>query len=205
MDRVSHSVRRHYDLLAEEGNDPVTDPPCLRDYMDKWDGQTFFDALALTGKEDVLEIGVGTGRLAVRILPLCHSFCGMDLSEKSLDRARVHLSAVGTAFSLICADFCSWETEKTFDVICSSLTFMHIQDKERALRKTAYLLRPGGRLVLSTDKNPAEELDYGSRKLQLYPDTPERIRAGIREAGLLLTAEQETEFAVIYTAVKQNG
>lgn len=33
--------REHYDLLMQEGNDPVNDPPILQDYMDKWDGQPF--------------------------------------------------------------------------------------------------------------------------------------------------------------------
>ena len=59
----------HYDRLIEEGNDPVGDPEPLRAYMDKWDGQPFIDALELSKDKTILEIGVGTGRLAVRTVP----------------------------------------------------------------------------------------------------------------------------------------
>jgi ubiquinone/menaquinone biosynthesis C-methylase UbiE len=33
--------------------------------MDKWDGQVFIDELRLSSVKTVLEIGVGTGRLAL--------------------------------------------------------------------------------------------------------------------------------------------
>lgn len=66
---VCESVSHHYDLLIDEGNDPVHDPKSLRDYMDKWDGQGFIDNMELDKNKSVLEIGVGTGRLAVRIAP----------------------------------------------------------------------------------------------------------------------------------------
>ena len=62
-------VIEHYDKLIDEGNDPFLDPKPLRDYMDKWDGQRFIDALSLDKTKSVLEIGVGTGRLAVRVIP----------------------------------------------------------------------------------------------------------------------------------------
>ena len=62
-------VSIHYDLLLAEGQDPVRDPAPLRAYMDKWDGKPFLDALQLSPEKTVLEIGVGTGRLAVRTAP----------------------------------------------------------------------------------------------------------------------------------------
>ena len=58
-------VITHYDLLIAEGNDPVHDPPALKEYMDRWDGSAFLEALQLSTEKTVLEIGVGTGRLAV--------------------------------------------------------------------------------------------------------------------------------------------
>ena len=42
---------------------------------------------------DVLEIGVGTGRLARRVLDMgCRTFTGLDISAKTLERARVNLA-----------------------------------------------------------------------------------------------------------------
>ena len=61
----------HYDLLIEENNDPVNDPKPLQEYMDKWDGPSFIDALRLDKSKSVLEIGLGTGRIAIKVIPLC--------------------------------------------------------------------------------------------------------------------------------------
>lgn len=47
--------------------------------MDKWDGQQFIDDLQLSGNEAVLEIGVGTGRLAIKVCAICREFYGIDL------------------------------------------------------------------------------------------------------------------------------
>ena len=45
---MNQAVIEHYDLLIEEGNDPVLDPPILREYMDRWDGQLLIDLTKLT-------------------------------------------------------------------------------------------------------------------------------------------------------------
>jgi SAM-dependent methyltransferase len=76
---------------------------------------------------------------------------------------------------LICGDFLVHAFDRRFDVIYSSLTLMHFEDKGQFLRKAASLLRPGGTLVLSLDKNQSEILDMGTRQLRIYPDTPERL------------------------------
>lgn len=84
---------KHYDLLIEENNDPVLDPKPLRDYMDLWDGTLFLQRMELSAAKRVLEIGVGTGRIALRVVPHCGDFCGIDLSPKTVLRAREHLLA----------------------------------------------------------------------------------------------------------------
>lgn len=199
---MNSEIVRHYDLLVEEGNDPVHDPQILREYMDLWDGQGFLDRLKLDGSESVLEIGVGTGRLAVRVAPLCSLFRGIDLSPKTIRRARENLSELPNV-KLILGDFLAREFEETFDVIYSSLTFMHIRDKQGALDKAGQLLRPGGRLVLSIDRNQSDVIDTGTRKVRIHPDDPEDIAAFIGHAGLELTERYETEFAHIFVAVKR--
>lgn len=65
---------------------------------------------------------------------------------------------------LICADFLSYEFDRYFDVVYSTLTFMHIEDKQRAINMIAGLLNGAGRFVLSIDKNTSEFIDTGARK-----------------------------------------
>lgn len=194
-------VIRHYDLLIDEGTDFVHDPKPLQEYMELWDGTAFFQALALDGTQSVLEIGVGTGRLAMRTVPKCRSFTGVDVSPKTIARAAVNLSGF-TNIRLICSDFLSAEFAMCFDVIYSSLTFMHIASKAEAVAKIAALLAPGGRVVLSLDKNRETVLDYGARKLTIYPDDPQCIAAYMRDTGLQVQPGFETEFAHVVIAEK---
>ena len=94
----------------------------------------------------------------------------------------------------------SCDFSEKFDVIYSSLTFMHIADKQKALCKIAALLNTGGRLVLSIDKNPSDYIDIGINRIAIYPDTPDAMAEYINFAGLDLVEQYETEFAVIFVA-----
>lgn len=196
------SAAAHYDALVIEGNDPVYDPEPLRAYMQKWDGSVFMERLALNGTQRVLEVGVGTGRLAVRVAPHCRSFVGVDLSSRTIARARENLAAFSNV-RLIEADFLSQAFEGTFDVIFSSLTFMHICEKEAAFRKVYALLAPGGRFVLSIDKNQSEWLECGQRRVRLFPDAPKETENRLKRAGFHVESRDETEFAYIFTGYKE--
>ena len=164
----------HYNKLIDENNDPARDPKPLRDYMDKWDGEKFIESMELDKSKSVLEIGIGTGRLAIKVAPNCKSLCGIDISEKTIQRATENLLLYQN-IKLICDDFMSFKFETQFDVIYSSLTFMHMQDKLSAIQKIASLMTNNGLFVLSIDKNQNEYIDMGDRKIKIYPDNPNDI------------------------------
>ncbi len=197
VNSITEEVIRHYDWLVDENNDPVHDPEPLRNYMDQWDGQPFMDALHLDKEKSVLEIGVGTGRLAVRAAPNCREFCGIDLSPKTIARAKENLKGYGNV-TLICGDFMGYAFEQKFDVIYSSLTFMHIKDKQAAIRKAKTLLHDGGRFVLSIDKSQRDTIDYGTRKIRIYPDNQEDTLRYIRDSGMDLATLLKTASATVF-------
>lgn len=190
----------YYDYLIDEGNDPVYDSAPLREYMDKWDGQSFIDKMQLDNTKSVFEIGVGTGRLAVRIAHLCRSFTGIDFSQKTIKKARINIPLSNV--NLICDDFLSYKFESKFDVIYSSLTFMHIENKIGAISKVADLLNDNGRFILSIDKNRDAFINYGSRTIKIYPDDPAEIPQYMNSAGLIIYEMYETEHAYIFSAGK---
>ena len=191
----------HYDKLIEEDNDPVHDPEPLKVYMDKWDGEGFIDSMGLDKSKSVLEIGVGTGRLALKTAPLCKRLVGIDISPKTVLRASENLLPYSN-IELICGDFMSYMFKERFDVIYSSLTFMHICEKAAAIRKVAALLSDGGRFVLSVDKNKSDIIDMGTRQLRIYPDDPESMVRFNSEAGLEIADRFETEHAFIMITKK---
>ena len=195
------NVIEHYNKLIDENNDPVHDPKPLRDYMDKWDGQKFIESMQLDKNKSVLEIGVGTGRLAIKVAPNCKRLVGIDISPKTIERGFENLSS-HLNVALICGDFMSFEFDEQFDVIYSSLTFMHIEDKASAIQKIASLLKNNGCFVLSIDKNQNSVIDMGARQVKIYPDNPADICHFIANANLELTDQFETENAHVIVSKK---
>lgn len=189
----------HYDTLIDLNNDPVHDPEPLKEHMDKWDGAFFIEKLNLQDNDSVLEIGVGTGRLAVRVAPYCHKFYGIDVSPKTIERATLNLSAYHNC-TFICGDFLDYNFENAFHVIYSSLTFMHIENKLNAIQKVFSLLTKPGRFVLSIDKNQKEYIDIGVCKTKVFPDNPEHIINCLKVAGFSSIEQYEREFSYILVA-----
>ena len=80
---------------------------------------------------------------------------------------------------------------------------MHIKNKEPAIIRAADLLCGGGRIVLSLDKNREKYIDYGTRKLEVFPDSPSDIKKHLNKAGIFITDECETERAYIIAGERQ--
>ncbi len=195
------NVIEHYDNLILENNDPVHDPKPLQDYMNKWDGQKFIDEMQLNKDKTVLEIGVGTGRLAIKTAPLCKTFYGVDISEKTIEKAKSNLSEFSN-INLICADFMSHDFSNTFDVIYSSLTFLHIENKQKAINIIAKLLNDNVIFALSIDKNQENTIDMGTYKVKIFPDNPKEIENCINNSNLSIITKYETDFAHIFICQK---
>lgn len=82
---------------------------------------------------------------------------------------------------------------------------MHIQDKMEAFRKVAKILKPNGRFVLSIDKNQSEYIDYGTRKVLVYPDKVDDIKRIVSGTSIEISKIIEIENAYIFVCVNQNN
>ena len=194
-----NNVSKHYDLLIENGNDPVLDCKELADYMDKWDGKDFINLLNLNISKEVLEIGCGTGRIAKKIISQCKTYVGIDISTKTIDTAIKHFGSFKNAF-FVNEDFLNYKANQKYDVICSTLTFMHIKEKEKALIKIFNLLKNNGKFVLSIDKNQREFIDTGYSKIVIYPDSPTDICKALATLRFVNIKIKEIDNAFIITA-----
>ena len=196
------NVIDHYDLLIDEDNDPFRDPPMLQEYMSQWDGERFIEALELTKNKKVLEIGIGTGRIAVKVAPFCMTLTGIDISPKTIERAKENLKEYKN-ISFICDDFSDYQFTRTFDVIYSSLTMMHFKNKATVITKVDKLLNDDGIFCLSIDKNQSEYIDMGNRKVKIYPDTLDNITSIIGDVAMSVVNVIETDNAYIIVSRKQ--
>ena len=194
-------VITHYDLLIQENNDPFRDPPELRAYMDQWDGEAFLQALDLKPWKEVLEIGMGTGRLAAKVAPCCAGLTGIDISPKTVERAQENLREFSN-ISYICDDFNGFIFSNGYDVIYSSLTMMHFENKAHVIAKVTDLLKADGIFCLSISKDQSSYIDMGSRKLRVYPDTPEHIVSLVQTTDMSVLNVFETPQAYVIVSKK---
>lgn len=105
----------------------------------------------LAGAGPLLELGVGTGRLAVPLAEKGHEVVGVDVSEEMLAQLAKKSSAVTT----VLADMTTVRVEREFAVVYiafnSILVLPTQEDQVRLFRNAAAHLRPGGRFVLETE------------------------------------------------------
>ena len=195
------NIVAHYDKLIDDNNDPFRDPPPLQKYMDKWDGQVFIDSMCLSRTKKVLEIGIGTGRIAAKVAPLCSKLSGIDISPKTIDRAKENLSDFNN-IEFICANFSDYVFSERFDVIYSSLTMMHFENKQQIIFKVNELLMEHGIFCLSIDKNLSDYIDMLDYKLKIYPDNPDEITKCINLANMDIIKQFETDFAYVFICLK---
>jgi hypothetical protein len=84
------------------------------------------------------------------------------------------------------------------------LTFQHIEDKELAVKNIFASMKIGGYFILSISNKTNYWLDYGSRRVRLFPQSKEHYLKMLNDNGFVLEFEQETEsgFATIIKAKK---
>ncbi|MHB9133385.1 MAG: class I SAM-dependent methyltransferase [Armatimonadota bacterium] len=185
-------VGQHYELMIDEIDDPahpITDPfhdeGWLRDWLAQSDGTAFFQSLGDVNGKTLLEIGVGTGRVAKKMLDLgCAQLTGIDISPKTLERAQRNLAAY-TNVELVLANAETFLRPNTFDLAYCVWAFFHIADQPRALANIIASLRMGGTLVISLE-HVDECLDYGPRKIRQFPVTPEQVVEWLGKLGCLV-------------------
>lgn len=98
--------------------------------------------------EAFLDAGCGDGRyLAALAAELPERRAGFDLSERILETAARRVEADLRQGSLEAIPF----GDAAFDLVLCSQVIEHVVDTERAVAELGRVLRPGGRLVVSTD------------------------------------------------------
>ncbi|HEY3334956.1 MAG TPA: methyltransferase domain-containing protein [Candidatus Limnocylindrales bacterium] len=113
------------------------------------------EELDLRRDDDFLEVGCGSGRLLAEQASQVRHVAGLDMSAIQVGMARKRLAeriAAGTA-EVVLGDAMAipWEDGR-FTVVGSLNCLKFVADPAKALREMHRVLRPGGRLVVTIDK-----------------------------------------------------
>lgn len=109
------------------------------------------NTVGLSGKK-VVDIGCGGGILAESMAARGAEVTGVDLSEKALGVARLHLYESGQTVSYrhISAEDIAQESPASFDVVTCMEMLEHVPDPASTIRACATLVKPGGKVFFST-------------------------------------------------------
>jgi 2-polyprenyl-6-hydroxyphenyl methylase/3-demethylubiquinone-9 3-methyltransferase len=106
---------------------------------------------------DVLDVGCGGGILAEAMARRGARVTGIDMAEKPLRVAELHLLESGAAvrYARASAEDHAKAHAESFDVLTCMEMLEHVPDPASAVAACARLLRPGGRAFFSTiNRNP---------------------------------------------------
>ena len=158
------------------------------------------DRIGLQGAQ-VLDIGCGAGLLSEALAKSGAQVTAIDLAPDLIKVAKLHRleSGVEVDYRLQSAEALAAEAPASFDAVTCMEMLEHVPDPGAILAACAALLRPGGRLVVSTlNRTPAAfalaivGAEYVARILprgtHQYRDfiKPSELAKWLREAGLEL-------------------
>ena len=113
----------------------------------------FYRALALDAGGPVLELALGTGRLAIPIAQAGVQVVGLDHSAKMLAIAREKATSLGLDLELHHADMRAFQLGRRFGLVyCPARAFLHLlepKDQIACLQTVHHHLQPGGRFAVS--------------------------------------------------------
>lgn len=126
------------------------------------------EALDLSPRMKVVDVGAGTGRLSILLADLVGSVVVTDPSDGMVQVARERIEAAGLSDRLraVQADLTVDRLDGAYDVVWSSMALHHVEDLDGLLRSVAGLLVDGGRLCIADlDEDPdgdfhADKVDF---------------------------------------------
>jgi ubiquinone/menaquinone biosynthesis C-methylase UbiE len=119
--------------------------------------QALVDALGASYRTRFLELGVGTGRIALPFIRAGYDYTGVDLSRAMMARLRAKVSAeqlLAARYRLVAGDVMRVPLAGDAFDAAVMVHVLHLVDEWRAvLDEVRRLLRPGGKLALANDEH----------------------------------------------------
>ena len=121
----------------------------------------WIDKIARINGKRILDVGCGGGILTESLATRGAQVTGIDLSEKALSVARLHLLESGHAvdYRRITAEELAAQSPETYDIVTCMEMLEHVPDPASIVAACATLAKPGGHVFFSTlNRNPKSYL-----------------------------------------------
>jgi SAM-dependent methyltransferase len=155
----------------------------------------------------VVELGVGTGRIAVPVAEAGVPVIGIDSSAAMLDVCRERAAAAGVAerLDLRLGDLRNPPVRERVPLVtCPFRAYLHLRDdheRRRALRRACELLAPGGRLVFDVFTPGADDIaETHGRWLEREPGIFERADWDTSSRTLTLSVRDDARASTMTLA-----
>jgi putative AdoMet-dependent methyltransferase len=158
--------------------------------------EQILDRVARYSKGHVLEFGVGTGNLTVRLLKAGLEVTGIEPSPAMRGKAIAKLHG---QTNIVDGDFLDFQIEKPVDTVVSTYAFHHLTDeeKQKAIRVYSKLLHQGGKIVFADTMYQSKEAHQ-----QAIQDAKD---AGLLKLATDLATEYYTTIPFLQDVLEQNG
>src|SRR5438270_2060518 len=128
-------------------------------------GKALLDPPGATRESRILEMGVGTGRIALPIIRAGYRYTGVDISPRMLDRLRAALPTIAGAeqrVTLVEGDITALPfADRSFDVVLTVHVYHLVSDRARAIAEGVRVLaRPG--VMLNGRDDTGDGRDHGA-------------------------------------------
>jgi 2-polyprenyl-6-hydroxyphenyl methylase / 3-demethylubiquinone-9 3-methyltransferase len=142
---------KKFETLAHRWWDPESEfkplheiNPLRLDYIDR--------KISGFGEKRVLDVGCGGGILAESMAQRGAEVIGIDLAEKPLKVAMLHLLETGARvdYRQVAAETLALEAPHAFDVVTCMEMLEHVPDPSATVRACSTLVKPGGHVFFST-------------------------------------------------------
>lgn len=142
IDKFSQLAHRWWDLHSEFR--PLHEINPLR--------LAWIDKIAWVNGKKILDVGCGGGILTESLAARGAQVTGIDLSEKALSIAKLHLLESGHTidYRRIAAEELATQSPETYDIVTCMEMLEHVPDPASIITACATLAKPGGHVFFST-------------------------------------------------------
>lgn len=176
-------------------------------YWDSFEKDQVFPLLDDVKDKEILDIGAGNGRLALRLVNMGAEVTAVDVSEKMLkkirDTGKGIRVVVGEAESLPFAN-------ESFDIVIATFLIVHLKDLQLFFDEVYRVLKPSGKFLVTNinqRKAPEIKVDKGLIEIESYYHRPEAVVGKLEELAFFVeenkfVKEGETWVNQIVLAIK---